>query len=486
MIAYFPAPYPDELLYSQLARYYIKSGHIAYIFAAKELFERSTDRPDVEFLNRFSSAAFPVITQNCSIGQIILKHTMFPYYGRFLPKERRMKAFCTMASMEAGYKNQLAIPKSKDGKQRYLRYCPLCAKNDRKLYGETYWHRIHQMTGIDICPVHKCYLYDSDMAMGAKTSPVFYDADSNISDCIEIQYSDIDLECSLTEYMASVFSADIDMDSDVTIGKYFHYRMAGTKYLSSRGQQRNIAALHTDFVDYYKSLQNNWFSELWQMQKLMTDDRINFYEICLMGMFLNIAPDELTHPVLPEKSITENYDERIFELHEKGLNYQQIADTLGGSYHTIKAIGEKRYGTYHKQPKEPQRPGAKPKNWNAVDKATLPLVEQTIAQLHGDKITRPRRVTVSTIERLLALPSKRIELLPRCKALIIENEESQEEYWAREIMWATKKILREGQPFNWTHIRRLTNMRPENFQACISYLPKFGTADVVEKIKSIF
>ena len=53
-------------------------------------------------------------------------------------------------------------------------------------------------------------------------------------------------------------------------------------------------------------------------------------------------------------------------------------------------------------------------------------------------------------------------------------------------MWATKKILREGQPFNWTHIRRLTNMRPENFQACISYLPKFGTADVVEKIKSIF
>ena len=194
MIAYFPAPYPDELLYSQLARYYIKSGHIAYIFAAKELFERSTDRPDVEFLNRFSSDAFPVITQNFSIGQIILKHTMFPYYGRFLPKERRMKAFCTMTSMEAGYKNQLAIPKSKDGKQRYLRYCPLCAKNDRKLYGETYWHRIHQMTGMDICPVHKCYLYDSDMAMGAKTSPVFYDADSNISDCIEIQYSDIDLE----------------------------------------------------------------------------------------------------------------------------------------------------------------------------------------------------------------------------------------------------------------------------------------------------
>lgn len=486
MIAYFPAPYPDELLYSRLARYYIKSGHIAYIFAAKELFERSTDRPDVEFLNRFSSVAFPVITRNCSIGEIVLKHTMFPYYGRFLPKERRKKAFCTMASMEAGYKNYLAIPKSKDGKQRYLRYCPLCAQVDRQLYGETYWHRMHQMTGIDICPVHKCFLCVSNMTIGARISPVFYDADSNIPNRIEIQYSDNVLECSLAEYMAAVFVDSIDMDSDVTMGKFLRYRMAGTKYLSTRGQRCNISTFYADFVDYYKSLQSNWFTELWQIQKVMTDDRINFCEICLMGMFLNIPPDELTHPVLPNKSIAEDYDERIFELHENGLNYQQIADTLGGSYNTIKAIGEKRYGTYHKQPKEPLKPGAKPKNWNAVDKAMLRLVEQMITQLHGNENTRPRKVTISTIERLLALPSKRMELLPRCKALIIENMESQEEYWAREIIWAANRIIKEGQPFNWTHLRRLTNMRPENFQACIPYLPKFGTTDMVERIKNLF
>ena len=182
MIAYFPVPYPDELLYSQLARYYIKSGHIAYIFAAKELFQQSTDKPDIEFINRFSSAALSVIIQDCPIEQIILKHTMFPYYGRFLPKERRKKAFHALVSMEKGYKNHLAIPKSKDGKQRYLRYCPLCAQADRQRYGETYWHRIHQMTGIDICPVHKCFLYAGDMPMNARTSPVLCDADSHIID----------------------------------------------------------------------------------------------------------------------------------------------------------------------------------------------------------------------------------------------------------------------------------------------------------------
>lgn len=486
MITYFPAPYPDELLYSQLSRYYIKSGHIAYIFAARELFERSTDRPDVEFLNKFSFAALSVITRNFSIGQIILGHTMFPYYGRFLPKERRKRAFYAMVHMESGYKNLLAIPKSKDGKHRFLRYCPLCAQADRQQYGETYWHRIHQITSVDICPIHKCYLYNSDMPISAKTSPVFYDADSNVPDCIVVRYSDNELECSLAEYTASVFSADIDMDSDVTMGKYLHYRMAGTKYLSSRGQQRNISVLHADFVDYYGALQNNWFKEIWQIQKVMTDDRVNFYEICLLAMFLNIPPDELTHPVLPEKSIMEKYDEQIYQLHEQGLNYQQIADTLGGSYNTIKAIGEKRYGTYHKQPKKPLKPGAKPKDWNTVDKSMLPLVAKTIAQLHGDEETRPRMVTVATVERLLGLPSKRIELLPRCKALIIENMESQNEYWAKETIWAANRIITEGQSFNWTHLRRLTNMRPENLQMCIPYLSKYGTSDIVEKIKSIF
>ena len=42
MILYFPKAYPDELLYSQLARYYIKSGYTAYRFAAEALYKNKT------------------------------------------------------------------------------------------------------------------------------------------------------------------------------------------------------------------------------------------------------------------------------------------------------------------------------------------------------------------------------------------------------------------------------------------------------------
>lgn len=38
MIPQFPVLYPDELVYSWLARYYIRTGYLAYTFVAEELF----------------------------------------------------------------------------------------------------------------------------------------------------------------------------------------------------------------------------------------------------------------------------------------------------------------------------------------------------------------------------------------------------------------------------------------------------------------
>lgn len=156
MIAYFPTAYPDELLYSQLARYYTKSGYMAYTFAAEDLFVSKTVRPDMDFINSYTPDLFQAITRKMPMEMVIEKHTMFPYYGRFLPLERRKKAFQALVSMSGNYRNLLAIPNSKNGKVRCLRYCPLCVAHDREQYGEAYWHRVHQMIGIHVCPVHQC------------------------------------------------------------------------------------------------------------------------------------------------------------------------------------------------------------------------------------------------------------------------------------------------------------------------------------------
>lgn len=483
MIAYFPTIYPDELLYSQLARYYTKSGYMAYTFAAEELFISKTVRPDIEFVNAYTPDAIQAITRNLPMETVVEKHTMFPYYGRFLPRERRQKAFQTLVSMAGNFHNLLPLPKSKNGKARYLRYCPLCAAHDREQYGEAYWHRIHQMIGVSVCPVHGCYLAESRIIISGKATPSLTAAEEVIPLSESCVYSDNKLERDVVAYMSQVFQADADLESGVTAGEYLHYKMENTPYRSVRGEQRNIALFHADFMEFYKDLPDNWFTELWQIQKVLTGYRVNFYEICLMAFFLNIAADELVHMELPEKTQQQLFDEEVYRLHEQGLKYPAIAKALNASYETVKAIGERRYGTYHKMPKEPLRSGAKPQNWKQIDEDTLPLVKDAIRQRQGGGTTRPQKVTVFAVEKLLHLPSKRISLyLPKCLVEIRSHRETQEQYWAREIVWAVRQMESTGTTLTWRKVRDLTNMRRGDFEACLPYIPDYADKELTKRI----
>ena len=74
----------------------------------------------------------------------------------------------------------------------------------------------------------------------------------------------------------------------------------------------------------------------------------------------------------------------------------------------------------------------------------------------------------------MKLPDKRIDRLPLCKAEIMRYKESQKEYWAREVVWAYEKIIKEGGIVCWRHIRDLTNIRNVDFQACKPYINKYA------------
>lgn len=471
MIAQFPSFYPDELVYSILARYYTRTGYMCYIFAAEDLFVAKTVRPDADFLNLYTPDALAMLTRELTIEQIVEKHTMFSCYGRFLNKERRNKAFQALVQMQGNYHNLLPMPKQKNGEGRYLRYCPVCAKEDRTKYGETYWHRIHQMPGIHVCPVHGCYLVESAVKISGKASPDLVAAELIVPGKYANSVCKNPLECQLATYMKEVFQTEIDLESEVTVGRYLHSRLEETSYRSVRGEQRNIGLFHADFQEFTKELQDNHFTELWQIQKVFTDDRMNFQEICLLAIFLKIPVEELVKMELPEQTQEERFDKEIFRLHEQGLKYPEIARRLDASYNIVKAIGGKRYGKYHKEPKSPLKSGAKAYNWEKIDRDTLPLVKDAIKKLRGKEGERPKKVTIYAVEKMLGLPDKRIsQYLPKCREEIKKYRESQEEYWAREVVWAVDTLRKNGDALNWKHIRNLTNMRKRDLTACMPYL----------------
>lgn len=465
MIVQFPSFYPDELVYSLLARYSARSGYLRYTFAAEELLERPGARPDPEFVNRYTAQAVEAMTRDLCWEEVIERHTMFPYYGRFLPWERRQQAFDALVHMRGNHRNLLAMPKQKPN--RCLRYCPECARADREQYGETYWHRLHQIPELSVCVFHHCRLEASGVPVVGRNRPDLVCAETEIGEAQPgIPWGNV-AEYRVAEYVAQVFLADLDRESRVEAGEFLHARMGGTPYRSVRGEQRNMARFREDFLEFYRELEGNRFTEEWKMQKILNGYRYHPYEICLMGLFLGVTVPQLVNRTLPERTQEQEFDETVRRLREQGLQYPEIAKRLNAPYDTVKSIGEGRYKKRQKNTQEKKKGGIPGYDWETIDRETLPAVKEAIRKLWGNGETRPKKVTVHAVETLLGLPSKRISVyLPLCRKEIERYQETQEEYWAREASWAVDRLQKEGKTVNWTNIRKLTNMRRRDFLAC--------------------
>lgn len=465
MICYFPTIYEDELLYSVIARYYAHIGYLNYIDVAKELYEIPTMMMNMEFVLAFNEEFIDVVERQMDWVEIIKKHTMFPYYARFQSLEKREKAFEALCNQSGNYNNLMQIQKKRNGEERVLRYCPLCAKEDRKKFGETYWHRNHQIVGVNVCPIHKCYLLKSDIVMYIKDVRKLVSAEESCT-CNKIVEATNELELRLAQYVIDVFQSKMDMKGNVLIGKFLHSKMQGTKYISIRGEQRNLTLLHKDFMDYYKHLPIEGIKEAWQIEKILNNYRLNPFEICELAMFLDIPTKELVNMKLPLKNQAQLFDEKVKNMHANGMSYVEISKRLDVSYDYIKKIG--RGGCKEENPKiKPSKKcGVKPKDWNKIDLETLPKVKEAIRQLQGDGIERPRKVSEYAICKMLGFPNKRFQLLPMCRDEIKKNKESQRQYWIKEIGWAVRKLEREGETLNWKHIRELTNIKRRDFDVC--------------------
>ena len=482
MIGFMPDFYPDELVYSLLARYYQRSGYLAYIHAARDLYAVPSIRPDMYFVNPMCEEAWKRITMGTSPDAVILEHTMVPAYARFLPVEARQEALQQMCRIEGQPYAMLKVTHRCQDRTRYLRYCPVCAEQDRKIYGEAYWHRSAQIQGIDVCPEHGCYLCDSALVVSANTPPVLTTAEEVIPEASEVMKCENTLQIALAEYVLELFNSELDVNNPVKVGEFLHSRLHGTKYISLRGEQRNITLLQREFSDYYAALPGNTFTETWQLQKVFNGYRFNLVEICMIALFLEIPVEELAHMTLPAAPQPDLFDARVRELRDKGMKYPAIAAELGASYDVVKAIGEGRYHKHSwKLRHQPGKGGRLEQDYGELDRVMLPKVKATVARfLSTDE--RPRRVTLGAVERMLCLPKKQIHKLPQCKAYIENHAESYEQYWAREVVWAARILTTEGR-LNYTSIQNRINLDRAQFIRCIPFIAQYADEDLCRLIR---
>ena len=150
-----PMPYPQELIYSTVARYKIRAGLISPKQLLDDVFEDRGVVATVDLPCHLSKIANHYPHNRFNLNYIAYQHTLFPLYAPFIPESRRQECLRWMANHSQGAIH-LAIGNnaSRLPSLKYIRYCPQCFNEQFKAYGEWYWSRMWQIPGITCCSKH--------------------------------------------------------------------------------------------------------------------------------------------------------------------------------------------------------------------------------------------------------------------------------------------------------------------------------------------
>lgn len=443
MIVYFPSIYPDELVYSWFCRYYVHSGCFSHKMALQELYCKKSDYLNKEFIGNLNHRAMEQINKIYPLDELVLNHTMYPQYARFIPLEKKKEALYRLVHESCDVQHLFCVLPRNEGEQ-YLKFCPLCVNDDRETYGETYWHRKHQIRNMGICTKHKCRLKESTVPAKSEQSFTFSSAENYISDDENVVESD-PLKIQFASYLDSVFDALIDFENDVPISAVLYDGMSRTKYLKPSGRSRYTKMLAGDINEFYRSMGISNVASLHQIQRALLRDSYDFSVICQIAFFLGMEIEELINPLLTVEQIQQEQDS-----------------------HYMKDVA--------------------PVDWELLDMEMASVLEKFAKGVYdgtGNENGRPERVSEKLVYREMGLLRHQLENMPRCKAIMERYAESYPESWARKIIWAYKKLEEEGKPFHWTDIRKIARVKKKNAPLAVPYLTKHADTDTVERIMEL-
>ena len=151
MLNFFPTP--DEIWYSILCRYHVKSGNEKAATTIGELFNSKTHASMGNFFP--NNSIYDIVKQLpediFSIQDIVLNHTLFSYFSRIYTYDKKIEM---ITDIENGRITPPTHVWKTSKAQPELKYCPVCKKEDELIYGESYWHVCHQIPLVYKCLKH--------------------------------------------------------------------------------------------------------------------------------------------------------------------------------------------------------------------------------------------------------------------------------------------------------------------------------------------
>jgi hypothetical protein len=357
--------------------------------ALRELYCKKSDYLSKEFIGNLNNEALEQIGEIYSLDKLVLDHTMYPQYGRFIPLAEKKEALYRLGHDSCDVHYLFPVLPRNDG-ERYLRYCPLCVKEDREIYGEAYWHRKHQIRNMGICAKHKCRLIESSVPAKSEQSFTFCPAENYTYDRDVVFENDSPL-VRYMEYLVSVFDSEMDFDNDIPISSILYDGMSRTKYLKPSGRSRYTKRLADNMNEFYRNMGIRSVASVYQIQRVLLENLYDFSVICQIAFFLGMEIEELASPSL-----------------------------------TVEQIQKEQDSHYMKD--------STPVDWKQLDIEMAPVLERFAKGVYdgsGNENGRPERVSEKLVYREMNLLGHQLENMPQCKAIFEKYTESYPETWAR-------------------------------------------------------
>jgi hypothetical protein len=144
---------PDELLFSWPSRHHLVSGNAKPSATCLQLFGHRHRGSAHDFPSRIDEFVRRTGGRLGTAEAVIRDHTTLPFY---LPFRSPLQATDAIAAMrgDGDSRYSLWLLASRFRRQRTLKACCTCMENDQRRYTVAYWHRVHQVPGVVMCPHH--------------------------------------------------------------------------------------------------------------------------------------------------------------------------------------------------------------------------------------------------------------------------------------------------------------------------------------------
>lgn len=152
---FFPTAFPDETLHSLVSRYARLCGVRSCRAAFAGLKSAAAFSQNVAFPSHLRDFvdALPSGSE-LSVAEILMRHTLLPYYAPFLSMRQVEHARALMTADGKGLMLKLGVNASRIGFASRVRLCAECIAQDELQQGVAYWHRVHMLPGVLVCPHH--------------------------------------------------------------------------------------------------------------------------------------------------------------------------------------------------------------------------------------------------------------------------------------------------------------------------------------------